>query len=305
MATSKKTTSAVKSKSTTATTATTPAKPRTKARKPPVAERVTVSAPVVVPTTSPATSPPAASPPPATPPGPAAPVPAPSPAPAALAPASPAAGSGSSASSAGSGTADTPVGAPPPVTMPAVPAGFVAANPADLRGYRALASQVAAVPDALAELQVFGNYAAVFGITAPDVGQLTQRLSVAYDRTMLLSQTTAWYKYAKSQQGMAWKDAQLLLDALKPPFGLAATANPALLSQYPAIARLLGAKTVVAKRAASSRAKNAKTAAGATAQAPAPAPAGAGAAGTNGGATNGTNGAGAQGAATRVVTGQG
>jgi hypothetical protein len=156
----------------------------------------------------------------------------------------------------------------------------VPVNPLDLRGFRALASQVAAVPDAVDELENFANYTGVFGITAPDVGQLTRRINVAYEWTMLLSQTAAWYKYAKSQQGMAWKDAVLLLDALKPPFDLATAANPALLSQYPALARLLGAKAVVAKRAASSRKRNqaaaqtanARTGAAASAT-PAPAPA--------------------------------
>jgi hypothetical protein len=143
--------------------------------------------------------------------------------------------------------------------IPAVPVGFVPANPDDLRGFRVLASQVAAVPDAITALQGFGNYTAVFGITAPDVGQLTQRLGVAYDWTMLLSQTAAFYKYARSQHGMAWKEALQMIDALKPPFDLASSANPALLNQYPAIARLLGAKTLVAKRAAASRARNQKT----------------------------------------------
>ena len=122
-----------------------------------------------------------------------------------------------------------------------------------------MASQrFAAVPDAVTELQGFTGYSSVFGITAPDLTQLVQRLNVAYQWTMLLSQTAAWYKYAKSQQGMGWKDAVLLVDALKAPFDLAVTANPALLSQYPAIARLLGAKAVVAKRSASTRAKNKK-----------------------------------------------
>jgi hypothetical protein len=166
--------------------------------------------------------------------------------------------------------------------IPPVPAGFVPANPADFKGFRALASQVAAVPDAVAELQGFTAYSSVFGITAPDVTQLTQRLNVAFQWTMLLSQTAAWYKYAKSQQAMAWKDAITLVLGLKPAFDLAATANPALLSQYPAIARLLGAQAVVAKRAASARAKNKKTdatddsSASPTTPVPTPAPAAAG-----------------------------
>jgi hypothetical protein len=278
------------SKPSTKTSNTTAAKARAKVRKPAVAERAEVTTPVAVPSITQAATPPPAAP-------------AATPAPAAPAPASPPAATSNAASAGSSGAADTSVAAPPQVTIPGVPANFVPANPADLRGFHALASEVAAVPDALAELQGFSNYGAVFGITAPDVGQLTQRLSVAYDWTMLLSQTTAWYKYAKSQQGLAWKDALLLLDALKAPFSLASTANPALLSQYPAIARLLGAQAVVAKRAAASRAKTKKAAATSAAEAeataeatPTPAAAAAPAAGQASGA------AAAPVAAARVVT---
>ena len=267
----------ISSQSTSATTTT--KKARTPARQPPVVDRMTGGSPVTVPNTAPAATPPPASAAPA--------------APAAPASTAPAAGSGSSAGSS-SVSAGAPVAAPPPVTLPSVPIGFVPVNPADLRGFRVLASQVAAVPDALAELQDFSNYTSLFGITAPDAVQLTERVTVAYEWTVQTSQTAAWYRYSQSQQGTAWKDALILLEALKPPFDLAATANPGLLSQYPAIARLLGAKTIVAKRAASSRARNkaakAKVAAsGSAGSASTQAPAAAGAAATPSGAANGTN----------------
>ena len=58
---------------------------------------------------------------------------------------------------------------------------------------------------------------------------------------------------------MAWKDALELVDKLKTPFQLAAASNPALLNQYPAIARMLAAKKVVSKRATSTRTKGKKT----------------------------------------------
>jgi hypothetical protein len=218
---------------------------RAKAHKPPVAERVTVSAPV------------------APPPEPApAPAPAPSPAPAPAA-----------SGTAGSTPVVLPVSPPPQVTIPPVPGGFVPVSGADLRGFHPLASQIAAVPDSITELQTFTNYGALFGITAPDVGQLTQRLNVASQWTALLSQTSAWYKYVKSQEGMAWKDALELVFQLQTPFELASQANPALLSQYPAVARLLGARKAVGKRAAAARAKNkanAATNAADTAATPAP-----------------------------------
>jgi hypothetical protein len=130
-----------------------------------------------------------------------------------------------------------------------------------------MASEIAAVPDAVAELQVFTDYMTVFGITAPDPGQLGQRLTIAAQWTTLLSQSSGWNTYVRSQEGMAWKDALLLMDKLKLPFQLASAANPALLSSYPALARLLGASTVVAKRAVATKKKNAKNAAAASAAA--------------------------------------
>jgi hypothetical protein len=72
---------------------------------------------------------------------------------------------------------------------------------------------------------------------------------------------------------MAWKDALEVINNLKAPFQLAATANPSMATQYPALTRLLGAQKVVAKRAASTKKKNAAavTAAAAVSTAAAPA----------------------------------
>ncbi|HEY3819076.1 MAG TPA: hypothetical protein VGL81_18025 [Polyangiaceae bacterium] len=220
----------------------TPAAKRAKARKPPVADRVTVSA-------SPPSPAPATAPPPTA-------APAPAPAPAATPAPTPAV---------------LPVSAPPQVAIPGVPDGFVPVAGADLQGYHPLASQIASVPDSITEMQAFTGYTSLFGITAPDLGQLSQRLGVAIQWTTLLSQSSAWFTYVKSQEGLAWKDALLLLDQLKAPFQLASQANPALLSQYPAIARLLGARQVVGKRAAAARAKKKANAQTATAAAPTPA----------------------------------
>ena len=47
----------------------------------------------------------------------------------------------------------------------------------------------------------------------------------------------------------ARQDALELVEKLKTPFQLASASNPALLNQYPAIARMLVAKKVVAMRA--------------------------------------------------------
>ena len=179
----------------------------------------------------------------------------------------------STASSTGSGV-DFPVNSPPVVVVPAVPNGFVPVSGVDLRGFRPMQSELASVPDAILELQGFTNYTALFGVTAPPAAQVIARLAVAAQWTSLLSSSTAWYTYVKSQEGMAWKDALELVEKLKAPFQLASASNPALLSQYPALARMLAAKQVVAKRASSTKAKNKKaaaTAAQTAAAAPAPA----------------------------------
>lgn len=123
-----------------------------------------------------------------------------------------------------------------------------------------MASEIAAVPDAIDELQAFADHGSVFGITAPPASQLAALLSVAAQWTSVLSDTTAWLTYVKSEEGMAWKDALLLVEKMKLAFQLASAANPALLTGYPALARLLGASQVVAKRAVATK-KRAKAAA--------------------------------------------
>jgi hypothetical protein len=125
-------------------------------------------------------------------------------------------------------------------------------------------SELASVPDAILELEKFNNYTGLFGITAPPSSQVGQRLNVAAQWTSLLAESTAWYTYVKSQEGVAWKDALELVAKLKTPFQLATASNPALLSMYPALARMLGAAKVVGKRAASTRAKKKKANAAAT-----------------------------------------
>ena len=243
-------------------TASTTAAPRRTVRKPPVIERAGVNALETPATTAPAVSPPAPSPPAAA--GGAQ----------ATTTTTTAAGAASTASGSSSGTTSTdfPVNSPPVVQVPPVPAGFVPVNALDLRGFRPMQSELASVPDAILELSNFANYTGIFGITAPPSSQVSQRLTVAAQWTSLYSASTAWFTYVKSQEGMAWKDALELVEKLKAPFQLASASNPALLSKYPALARMLGAQKVVAKRAVSARVKN-QTPAAAAALAAATAPA--------------------------------
>jgi hypothetical protein len=147
---------------------------------------------------------------------------------------------------------------PPDVVLPSPPAGYVPVTGADLRGYRPLQSELATVGDAVAEIQSVPSWTDIFGITAPPPGEIAPRLQVASDWTALLAASNAWTAYVKSQEGMAWKDALLSMESLKVPFDLASAASPAVLNRYPALARMLGAQKVVAKRAAQTRARSAK-----------------------------------------------
>jgi hypothetical protein len=183
--------------------------------------------------------------------------------------------------------------APPTVSIPVPPAGFVPIPGIDLRGFRPMQAELAAVPDAVFELSQFPNWALIFGITAPASTSVGQRLQVAVGWTSLLAQSNSWNSYVKSQEGMAWKDALEVMDSLKAPFQLAVTASPSMASQYPALMRLLGAQKVVAKRAASTKKKNAAAVTAAAASTTATTPA----------ATGTTSDAGTAGAAaSRTVT---
>jgi len=122
---------------------------------------------------------------------------------------------------------------PPAVTMTPVPDGFVPVDPSDFQGYRPLASHLAALPDAVAEIQAFADYEAVFGITAPDRAELLRRVTAAAHWTALLAQVSAWLQYVQSQEAVAWKDALLLVQAFKAPFELASRADPGLPSRTP------------------------------------------------------------------------
>jgi hypothetical protein len=172
-------------------------------------------------------------------------------------PASAATAVSSSAPSDGNGF---PVNRPPQVAIPPVPEGFVPIDPLDVRGWYPMQSELAAVPDAIADLDGFVDYTALFGITAPPAALVSARLSAAAGWTTLYASTIAWCEYVRSQQGVAWREALELVDELKAPFRLAAARNPALLAEHVGLVRILEAKRLAAKRGVSTRARNAKAA---------------------------------------------
>ena len=146
---------------------------------------------------------------------------------------------------------------PPDVTIPSVPPGFVPSNTKDYRGFRPKSSELAVVPDVVLELQRFDDYDSVFGRTAPPVSDVSQALEASAQWTAQLADSSDWIGYVKSQEGMTWKDTLVLVDKLKAPFELAGAHDPTLLSRYPALARLLGAAKVIAKRGAATKTRKA------------------------------------------------
>jgi hypothetical protein len=138
----------------------------------------------------------------------------------------------------------------------------VPANSKDYCGYRPKSSELAAAPDAIVELRSFTNYSVVFGSTAPSVDDLAQALDASLQWASMLADTSDWTAFVKSQEGMAWMATLLLVDKLKAPFSLASTNDPSLAARYPALARLLGAAKVIAKRGAATKARVKAAAAG-------------------------------------------
>ncbi|HEY2510793.1 MAG TPA: hypothetical protein VGI39_08055, partial [Polyangiaceae bacterium] len=108
-----------------------------------------------------------------------------------------------------------------PNVVPRVPAGFVPSNPKDYRGFRPKSSELAVVPDVVIELESFSDYVAVFAKTAPPEANIAQALDASLLWTAMLADSTEWFGYVKSQEGMAWKDTLTLVDKLKGPFALA------------------------------------------------------------------------------------
>jgi hypothetical protein len=128
---------------------------------------------------------------------------------------------------------------------------------ATFKGYRPMQTELAAVSDAIDELNAFASWTNVFGITAPSASSIADRLTVAAGWTALYAQSESWASYTKSQQGMAWKDALEVLEALKPAFQLALEASPGIANEFPSLTRMLGAQKVASSKAASTRKKNA------------------------------------------------
>jgi len=148
---------------------------------------------------------------------------------------------------------------PPAVTIPAVPLGYVVANRHAVLGYYPNATELAAAPQVVTDLGNFADYLTVLGTSAPEAPALAGSVTVGIEWRNLRNACEVFTSYVKAQDAIAWKAALVGLDELKPLFQIAATKNPTLATKYPGLAAMFDASKVIARNAAATRKKTAKT----------------------------------------------
>ena len=162
-------------------------------------------------------------------------------------------------------TTSTPAAAPatspklPPATanIPAPPQGFVPTNGTDYRGLLPRKTELAVLPDAVAELQRFTSFAQTFGKTMPPLATVLGFLNAAEQWSSMRAKSSEWDLYCRTQEGLAWKDARdLMSSSMRPAFTMAVSTDASIASDNPSIARLLEANSTIAKRGAATRKAN-------------------------------------------------
>jgi hypothetical protein len=149
---------------------------------------------------------------------------------------------------------------PPPAnaTIPVPPAGSKNANRVDYRAMLPNSLELSTMPDVVAELARFTEYAAVFGKTAPALTFVEQTFDAATQWSANRVRTEAWDLYARSQEGASWSDVRSIIATLSPAFQLAVRSDATLARQFPAMVRLFDAKKVIAARGVATRKANKK-----------------------------------------------
>jgi hypothetical protein len=151
------------------------------------------------------------------------------------------------------------VDAPPENSVPTPPPGFVDIDGKEFLGFHAKAAQVAVSPVVAAELASSSDYESLFGATAPAAQTVASAVEIAYEWRLVRTATEAWSRYVGTEDGLAWKNALTLLAQLEPLFDAAVVRNPSVAAEYPGLARFFDTRSVVAKKAAATKKKAAKT----------------------------------------------
>ena len=150
--------------------------------------------------------------------------------------------------------------APPPsnANIPSPPPGFIPVTGGFAKSIRPTKAELMAMPDAIVELQSFTDYAAVLGQTVPAQANVITTFGTAGQWSVMRVATMAWEAYVSNEEGVGWTAVRQQIASIKPAFNLAAAANPALLTTYPKLATLLGAKSAAAKKGSATKAANKK-----------------------------------------------
>ena len=112
------------------------------------------------------------------------------------------------------------------------------------------------MPQALLDLARFAEFDQVFGRVAPSQAELNEGVEVAALWSAMRQATSKWDEYCVLQEGYAWRTLRALIARSGPAFLLAAQGDPAIVTTYPGLAALLGAKRTIAQKGASTRRLN-------------------------------------------------
>lgn len=147
---------------------------------------------------------------------------------------------------------------PPPANanIPVPAADYAPATPGEFKNVVPRQSELAAMPQAIIDLNNFSDFAQVFGSTAPSHAEVTECFNLGRDWSTMRQSTSKWDGYCVLQEGYSWQTIRALIARLGPAFQLALMANPALATKYRGLTTLLGAKKTIAQKGASTRRLN-------------------------------------------------
>jgi hypothetical protein len=143
----------------------------------------------------------------------------------------------------------------PTESAPSPPAGYVVTKTG--KGGRPKRTQVAIATKAAGELRGLGDYTEQFGTAAPDQVSVADALTQAAAWSEKLQNATAWYKYVKQEEALAWKHAQGLTDPLRVPFEFRLTRDATVEEKLPSVAKFFAAPKDAAKKGAATKKRNA------------------------------------------------
>jgi hypothetical protein len=145
---------------------------------------------------------------------------------------------------------------PANANIPTPPAGFVATNATDYRGIFPRKVEVAVLANAVTEVQRFTEFDQLFSKSVAPASSVAQIFDAAEKWSTMRNASTAWDLFCRTQEGLSWKAARVLITKLKPAYAVAVAGDSAIATQNPSLNALLGAASDSAKRGIATRAAN-------------------------------------------------